>query len=172
MMVTLRATLPSDVPALQRIAIDTQVDTFGAYNTEANMKAYLDQAYNRENLRQELDEPGSHNYLAFVNDRLAGFMRLRVTDEVVHLLGTNTIELQRLYVDKNFHGKGVGAAMMNEALRLARDKKYDWIWLGVWERNFKAQEFYTRWGFERFSEHVFQMGDDPQTDWLLRKRIA
>jgi ribosomal protein S18 acetylase RimI-like enzyme len=170
-MVTLRATLPSDIPALQRLAIDTQVDTFGAYNTEANMKAYLDQAYNLDNLRQELDEPGSHNYLAFFDTSLAGFMRLRVTDEVAHFLGTSTIELQRLYVDKNFHGRGVGAAMMKEALRLARDKRYDWMWLGVWERNFKAQEFYAKWGFERFSEHIFQMGDDPQTDWLLRKRI-
>lgn len=170
-MVTLRPTLASDIPALQRLAIKTQVDTFGAENSEANMKAYLDEAYNPSRLLRELEESGSLNYLAFVDDALAGFMRLRLSEEVVHLLGKNTIELQRLYVDKRFQGKGVGAAMMQQALNVARDRKYDWIWLGVWERNFKAQAFYTNWGFERFSEHIFQMGDDPQTDWLLRKRI-
>ena len=170
-MITIRHTLTDDIPQLQRLAIETQVETFGAYNTEANMKAYLDQAYNLAALHRELEEPGSLNYLAFVDDALAGFMRLRRTDEVAHLLGENTIELQRLYVDKNFQGKGVGAALMKEALAQATAGKFDWIWLGVWERNFKAQEFYAAWGFERFSEHIFPMGDDPQTDWLLRKKI-
>lgn len=170
-MLTIRLTAPDDVPALQRIAIDTQVDTFGAHNTEANMKAFLDEAYNLDKLGQELDEPGSHNYLAFVDSQLAGFMRLRLSSEVEHLLGKNTLELQRLYVDKSFHGQGVGAAMMHEAMAVAKAGRYEWIWLGVWERNFKAQEFYKRWGFDRFSEHIFQMGDDPQTDWLLKRRV-
>jgi len=170
-MVTLRLTTPSDIPGLQRLAIDTQVDTFGAYNTEANMQAFLDEAYNVEKMHQELDEPGSHNYLAFVDDELAGFMRLRLSSEVEHLLGKNTIELQRLYVDKKFHRQGVGTALMREAIDLAHAGRYEWIWLGVWERNFKAQEFYTRWGFERFSDHIFQMGEDPQTDWLLKRKV-
>lgn len=170
-MITIRPTLAGDIPELQRLAIKTQVETFGAYNTEANMKAYLDQAYNLAALHDELDEPGSRNYLAFVNGRLAGFMRLRRTDEVAHLLGDNTIELQRLYVDKAFQNKGVGAALMKEALAQATAGNFEWIWLGVWERNYNAQEFYAKWGFERFSEHIFQMGDDPQTDWLLRKAI-
>ncbi len=169
-MIMLRPTVAADIPALQRIAIQTQVDTFGAFNTEANMKAYLDQAYSLENLRLELVDPGSHNYLAFLEEALVGFMRLRITDEVTHWLGTNTIELQRLYVDKAFLGQGVGAAMMQKALDIAREKKYEWIWLGVWERNYRAQEFYKKWGFERFSEHIFQMGDDPQTDWLFRRK--
>lgn len=169
-MITLRLTTPQDIPALQRIAIDTQVDTFGEFNTEANMNAYLEEAYNLESLRRELDEAGSRNCLAFLDNDLTGFMRLRRSTEVDHLLGANTIELQRLYVDRKFHGLGIGAAMMRDGLEFAMNLGVDWIWLGVWERNFRAQEFYTRWGFERFSEHIFQMGDDPQTDWLLRRR--
>ena len=170
-MVQLRQATPGDVLALQRLAIQTQVDTFGAYNTEANMKAYLDTAYSVENLEQELQEPESRNYLAFLGDKLVGFMRLRQTPEVEHLLGPNTIELQRLYVDTEMKGKGIGGRLMEEALRHAKSRGYDWIWLGVWERNYAAQEFYAKWGFERFSEHVFQMGDDPQTDWLLKRRV-
>jgi len=159
------------MPALQRVAVETQVDTFGAYNTEANMKAYLDKAYNLDNLVAELAEPGSQNYLAFYGEELAGFTRLRKSNEVEHLLGSNTIEMQRLYVLRIFHGKKIGASLMREALRYASQQKFEWMWLGVWEQNFRAQEFYTRWGFERFSEHVFQMGDDPQTDWLLRRKM-
>ena len=159
------------MPALQRVAVETQVDTFGAYNTEANMKAYLDKAYNLDNLVAELAEPGSQNLLAFYGEELAGFTRLRKSDEVEHLLGANTIEMQRLYVLRKFHGKKIGASLMREALRYATQQKFEWMWLGVWEQNFRAHEFYTRWGFERFSEHVFQMGDDPQTDWLLKRKM-
>jgi ribosomal protein S18 acetylase RimI-like enzyme len=60
---------------------------------------------------------------------------------------------------------------MEKALIYARENRYDWIWLGVWERNFNAQHFYAKWGFEKFGEHVFQMGDDPQIDWLLKKKL-
>ncbi len=170
-MLSIRLTTPQDIPALQRIAIDTQVDTFGAYNTEANLKAYLDKAYGLDTLRQELTEPGSRNYLAFFGNELAGFMRLRESKEVEHLLGINTIELQRLYVSQKFHGQKIGAALMGEGMDYAKQAGYAWIWLGVWEQNFKAQEFYARWGFERFSEHVFQMGEDAQTDWLLKRKV-
>lgn len=168
-MIQLRQTAPEDVPALREVAIRTQVDTFGEHNTPANMQAYLESAYSLENLRRELEEPQSKNYLAVDERRLAGFMRLRVTNEVTHLLGPNTIEIQRLYVDTALKGKGIGSMLMREALEYAASKSFDWIWLGVWEKNIAAQAFYSRWGFERFSEHIFQMGDDPQTDWLLRR---
>jgi ribosomal protein S18 acetylase RimI-like enzyme len=61
--------------------------------------------------------------------------------------------------------------LMQHALNLAADLKVDWIWLGVWEKNPKAQKFYEQWGFERFSEHIFQMGEESQTDWLMKKKI-
>ncbi|MDZ7650391.1 MAG: GNAT family N-acetyltransferase [Cytophagales bacterium] len=100
-----------------------------------------------------------------------GFVRLRECDEVRSLLGDNALELQRLYVLTLAQGKSVGKLLMDMAMQYAIQKKYDWIWLGVWERNFKAQEFYKRWGFEKFSEHTFWMGDDPQVDWLLKKKL-
>lgn len=169
-MVQLKRTTTADVAALRQLAIKTQVDTFGAFNSESNMNAYLSQAYSLEKMTQELSEPGSLNYLAFLGDRLVGFMRLRRNPEVEHLLGPNSIELQRLYVDTSLKGQGIGGVMMQEALDFAVSSGFDWIWLGVWEANFAAQKFYQKWGFERFSEHVFQMGDDPQTDWLLRRK--
>ncbi len=168
-MISLRLTAMEDVPALQRLAIKTQVDTFGAFNSESNMKAYLDKAYSIENLSLELKEPGSQNYLAFSDGSLVGFMRLRKNPEVDRLLGPNTVELQRLYVDTALKGQGIGGFMMKEALDYSRSGGFTWIWLGVWERNIAAQKFYFKWGFERFSQHVFHMGDDPQTDWLLKR---
>src|SRR6187402_519501 len=106
------------------------------------------------------------------NETPAGYLRVRKSNEADYYLGTNTMEIHRLYVDKHFHGKNAGALLMQHALDIARERKVDWVWLGVWEKNLRAQRFYQKWGFERFSEHVFVMGNDAQTDWLLKKKIS
>lgn len=162
-MIEIRLATVDDLRDLRRVAIETQVNTFGIHNSPENMKAFLREAYDVKQFEKEFSEPGSCYYLACEEAELAGFLRLRQNREVEHVLGTNTIELQRLYVLKKYQGKKVGALLMQTVLGYARDHRFEWMWLGVWERNFKAQEFYARWGFERFSEHVFWMGTDPQT---------
>lgn len=135
------------------------------------MEAFLSEAYNLEQLTKEFHEPNSILTLAFHGSRVVGFVRLRRNNEVDHYLGCNHIELQRLYVHPEFQNQRIGKMLMESAMQYALSGQFDWIWLGVWEHNAEAQRFYQRWGFEKFSEHVFQMGDDPQIDWLLKKKL-
>lgn len=104
-------------------------------------------------------------------DRPVGYIRLRENPEVEHLLGTNTLELQRIYVDHDFHGRKVGDKLMQFSIDIARDMKKQWLWLGVWELNPRAQRFYEKWGFVKFSEHIFRMGQEEQTDWLYKLEL-
>lgn len=159
------------VPAMRQVAIDSYTDTFADSNTPENLKAFFESTYNLPQLEREFHEPGSKLYLALDETEVVGFVRLRQSNEVVSYLGQNTIELQRLYVLTSAQGKSVGKLLMEKSLEYAFANKFEWIWLGVWEKNYKAQKFYERWGFERFSEHTFWMGDDPQVDWLLKKKL-
>jgi diamine N-acetyltransferase len=170
-MIEIREAELKDLPALREVAISSYSDTFSAFNTPENMKAFFESAYSLEAFEKEFHEPDAHIYLAWEEDHLLGFLRLRECDEVRSLLGNNALELQRLYVLTSAQGKSVGRLLMEAALAYAIQKKYDWMWLGVWERNFKAQGFYKAWGFEKFSEHTFWMGDDPQIDWLLKRKL-
>jgi ribosomal protein S18 acetylase RimI-like enzyme len=160
-----------DIPQLRALAIRIYKDTFSVSNTVENMEAFIKKDYSVESFEKEFREEGSSYFFALDNDVAAGYLRLRKNPEAEHYLGSNTIELHRLYVDVNFQGKQIGALLMQHALDVAISLKVDWIWLGVWEHNPKAQNFYLRWGFERFAEHVFQMGDEAQTDWLMKKKI-
>ena len=160
-----------DTSAMREVAVQSYYDTFADSNTPENMVAFLSESYNLNKLEAEFYEQGSVLYLACEGDKVIGFLRLRLNDEVSEELGANSIELQRLYIDSDYHGKHVGRKLMEQAMAYAHQNKFDWIWLGVWERNFKAQKFYANWGFERFGEHVFQMGDDPQIDWILKRRL-
>ena len=171
-MIEIRPIQFSELPILRKIAIDTYWDTFASSTTEENNQNFVDEAYTLEQFAKELNEPNSQYYLAWEGTEAAGYLRLRLSNEVEHELGTNTIELQRLYIHPNHQGKKIGSLLMETALNYALANKFDWIWLGVWEYNFRAQAFYKKYGFEKFSQHVFQVGDDPQIDWLLKKKLT
>lgn len=159
------------VPAMRQVAIASYTDTFADSNTPENLQAFFESTYNQPQLEREFYEAGSKLFLALDESDVVGFVRLRLSNEVASYLGNNTIELQRLYVLTSAQGKSIGKRLMEKALDYAIAQQVEWIWLGVWEKNYKAQQFYARYGFERFSEHTFWMGDDPQVDWLLRKKL-
>ncbi len=171
-MIEIREAKLQDIPAMREVAISSYSDTFSVFNTPENMEAFFNETYSLNILEKEFHENDSLIYLAWEADTIIGFVRLRKSDEVISYLGNNTLELQRLYVLTSAQGKSVGKLLMEKSIQYANQKKYDWIWLGVWERNYNAQRFYERWGFEKFSEHTFWMGDDPQVDWLLKKKLS
>jgi ribosomal protein S18 acetylase RimI-like enzyme len=170
-MIEIRKAKREELEQLREVAIVTFVDEFGSFNTPENMEVFLKEAYDPAQLAKEWEEKDTICYLAWEGQIPVGFARLRINAEVETLLGNNSIELHRLYVHPNHQGMKVGSQLMQQALDYSMKGGFNWIWLGVWERNAKAQEFYRHWGFQRFSEHIFQMGDDPQIDWLLRKKL-
>jgi diamine N-acetyltransferase len=170
-MIEIRQAHVDDIPEMREVAIATYQDTFAHFNTPQNMQAYFEQAYNLEILTKELGEENSMLFIASEGNQIVGFARLRESDEVCHLLGDNTVELQRLYVLTQAQGKSIGKFLIQNSLNYATENHYEWIWLGVWERNVKAQEIYNKWGFEKFSEHTFWQGNDPQIDWILKKKL-
>ena len=170
-MIEIREAEPKDISLLLQVSIETQMDTFADQNTPEIMDAHILRSYHPELFEKEFFEPDTIFYIAWDEDEMAGFLRLRVTDEAEKYLGKSAIELHRLYVRRGFQGKKVGYALMQTAIHYGREKHFEWLWLGVWEKNIKAQEFYDKCGFMRFAEHVFWMGDDPQNDWLLKFRL-
>ena len=109
--------------------------------------------------------------LVYNDDEIAGYACIRKGDKLPGINGNDTIEIARIYVLNSFKGKGAGKALMNACLSIATAMNKAWVWLGVWEKNKRAIEFYKKWGFEKFGTQIFQLGHDPQTDWLMRKKI-
>jgi len=144
-------------------------ETFAPTNSAESMQAYMDEAFTREQFLKEFHEPGAISCLALNDETIIGYFRIRRNSEADHWLGENNLELQRFYLHPEYQGQGIAQEMM----KLVYDycKSCEWIWLGVWEQNPRAVQFYKKCGFERFAEHHFKMGEELQTDWLMRKRI-
>ncbi len=170
--VTIREATQADLSAILDVAIASYEDTFAAFNTRENMDAFYAENYTLARFASEFNEPHSILFVACRNDQIVGFVRLRISHEADEYLDGSAIELQRLYIHPAHQGIRAGALLMQRSLEYGVAHRFDWIWLGVWEKNFKAQSFYAKQGFVRFSEHVFQMGDDPQIDWLLKRKLS
>ena len=102
---------------------------------------------------------------------MVGYAKVKRNSTEPCVSGENPLELCRLYSLNEYIGKGIGKSLMLQCLDFAAESGHDYMWLGVWEYNFRAQEFYKKFGFEKCGEHVFQLGNDPQTDWVFERKI-
>lgn len=163
---------PADAALVADLSRRTFYDSFARYNTEENMRLFLEEQFPRERQMAEVGAPGRIFLLAYVEDEPAGYASMRESEPPPGLEGANAIEIVQLYSDQKMIGKGVGPALMQACLDAARQRGREWVWLGVWEHNHRAQAFYQKWGFERFGEHIFFVGLDAQTDWWMRKKLV
>ncbi|WP_206215454.1 MULTISPECIES: N-acetyltransferase [unclassified Enterococcus] len=160
-----------DVDLLQRISIETFTDTFGKDNTPEQLEDYLSQAYSRTQLTQELQEIHTEFILVTVAGEPAGYLKLNTEEAQSEEMGHSFLEIERIYVRKSFKHQRIGTWLLELAFKKARAKKKSAVWLGVWEHNQPAQAFYKKHGFIFHSQHIFYVGDDPQTDYILVKKI-
>jgi ribosomal protein S18 acetylase RimI-like enzyme len=163
---------PNDAELLAELGARTFSETFAADNTPENMAAYLASAFSPAQQASELSDPRSSFHIAEVDGVAVGYALLRTGRVPNGVTGDRPIELVRLYVSKESLGTGVGAALMQACIDDAKQQGHQTLWLGVWENNTRAQAFYRKWNFQDVGRHVFQLGDDPQTDILMQRRTS
>lgn len=149
----------------------TFYETFAAVNTKENMDQFMNEQFSREKLMEEVGMEGNTFLLAYDGDEAVGYARMRETTNPLLTTNGNAVEIARIYAVQKSIGRGVGKALMQQCINKAKERNAGLIWLGVWEKNHKAIAFYTKWGFEKFGDHVFMLGNDAQTDWLMKKPL-
>lgn len=171
--VTIRYGKVEDAEVLAPLAIEIFNDAFAdnPLNKPEDMSAYIAEAFSLEQTRRELTDENITFFIAEASGEMIGYAKLQEHSTEECVSDENPIELSRLYVRKDFHGYGAAKSLMDECFKLAKEKKYQTMWLGVWEMNFRAQKFYEKLGFKKVGEHIFQLGSDPQTDWVMEKKI-
>lgn len=161
----------SDINQLQKIGRQTFFETFSAENSEEDMTKYLDEGFSIAKLTDELHDTNAEFYFARFEGNVIGYLKLNFGSSQTELKDNAAIEIERIYVLTQFHGKGVGQKLYDKALEIARQKSADYIWLGVWEKNPRAINFYEKNGFSEFDQHIFKLGDDEQTDIMMKLKF-
>lgn len=161
----------NDIEELQEIGRQTFFETFSAGNTEENMRKYLDEGFSVEKLTAELNDPNSEFYFATLDSKVIGYLKLNFGHSQTELQDGKAVEIERIYVLREFHGMKVGQMLYEKAMQIASQKIADYVWLGVWEENPRAIRFYQKNGFVEFDKHVFKLGEDEQTDIMMKLQL-
>ena len=163
-----RVTL-EDAVLLRQLEIRTYQETFGPSISQPDLDDYYERVLSLEQIKKDLENPESETYFFQEEGQNIGFLKFNWGQAQSEKTGLDhAFEIHRIYLLKPYQGKGYGKILFDFALSEARARAFDWAWLGVWEENFKAQDFYFSYGFEKFSQHEYITGDTVDTDWLLR----
>lgn len=157
---------------LQKIGRQTFYETFSESNTEENMKSYLDNSFSTDKITDELQDKNSEFYFAELDNNVIGYLKLNFGQSQTELKDDRSLEIERIYVLKEFHGKKVGQILYDKAIEIAKQQNVDFVWLGVWEKNLRAIHFYKKNGFAEFDKHLFKLGDDEQTDIMMQLKLT
>ncbi|MDO9138237.1 MAG: GNAT family N-acetyltransferase [Lutibacter sp.] len=157
-----------DTELLLNIGRQTFFEKFTENNSEENMLQYAAEAYTFEKILSEVNNPNSQFYLATINDQTVGYLKINFGEAQTELQDPQALELERIYVLKEFQGKKIGQMLFEKTLELAKKAAINYVWLGVWEENKSAIKFYEKNGLKAFSKHIFMLGDDPQTDIMMK----
>lgn len=168
---TIRHATIDDADLLAGLGARTFYETFAVDNTPEDMATYLPASFSPALQAKEIADPNTTLLIAEVDGLAAGYAKLEVSAAPSCVTGSDPVELSRLYVSREFIGSGLGAALMESCINEAKRAGSTTMWLGVWERNERAQKFYQRWGFKEVGEHSFQLGADAQRDLIMQKRI-
>ncbi|HEY8971745.1 MAG TPA: GNAT family N-acetyltransferase [Puia sp.] len=169
--VEIRQATVEDAAMIADMSRKTFYDSFAHQNTPEDIALYMDKQFTRESLIAEVGAPGNTFLVAWLDGQPVGYVRLLEHAPPPGMGEGPAIEIVRLYAEQSVIGKGIGRALMQSSIDLARGKGIHWIWLGVWEHNHRAIAFYTKWGFEKFGDHPFILGTDKQTDWWMKRKL-
>ena len=161
-----------DVKMLSELGAKTFYDTFAKDNTPENIDAYMKRSFSTEIQLNELSDHNIIFLIAELEGEPVGYAKLKLDNKSESIKETNTIEIERIYSLHEYIGKGVGKELMLAAINEAKQKDCNSIWLGVWEKNPRAINFYKKWGFREVGTHTFMLGDDPQRDLIMELNLA
>ena len=170
-MITVRHATIDDADLVANMSRQTFYDSFAEENTKEDMDKFMNEQFTKESLMKEVGAERNIFLLAYEVEGPGGYGRMRENNVARELGADRAIELARIEAVRSAIGQGVGRVLMQKCIDIAGEKKYPVIWLGVWEHNQRAIDFYSRWGFEKFADHDFILGNDVQKDWLMKRNV-
>ena len=157
-----------DIIKIKYIGEKTFYETFSSQNTKEDMEDYLNENFSYEQIESEIKNNASKFYIVEHDKEVVAYMKVNFDQAQTEKGHNDTLEVQRIYVLQEYKSNHIGKRLIEKAIEMGRDHHLNYIWLGVWEDNINAIKFYEKQGFEKFDTHVFKLGEDEQTDDLMK----
>lgn len=164
-----RPATPDDAQELADFGRHSFAAAFAHLYRAEDLATFNAQVYTRDAVAQEIAGAECTHRIAENDGRIAGYCKLRYPSKLAcHSAAADPLELGQLYTDPALTGRGIGAALMDWALDVARSGGHDAVLLSVWSGNYGAQRFYERYGFAKIADIDFHVGQQVDEEFLYQ----
>lgn len=173
MALTIKPVELTDIEELTQLGRTTFIETYENVDDPVYLQAHLDRNHIVEIIAKEVKDARNLFFIARFNDQPVGFCKLVMNEHEQHpiLQADKCIEIERMYVLKQFQGFHIGHTLLSESLNYSATNGFETIWLGVSENNERAIKIYEQWGFVYFDTHLFDFGGEMQTDLMMKRAV-
>ena len=171
MNLTIRQATIADLHLISVLAITTHYEAYFELDPSPDLADYCVNFFNLETVKNELENPKLTFLIVEFNGNAVGFAQLREGKKIACMEGKNAIEIQRIYVIEKMKGKRIGQALIEKCLEIGKEKSYETLWLGVWDKNIKAQKFYEKIGMKNVGLTDFSDGKNEFINLVFAKNI-
>jgi ribosomal protein S18 acetylase RimI-like enzyme len=169
--VVIRRATAGDNVLLADMGARTFIEAYSADISLEKLAAHVASEYGPAEQAGELAEPSTLFLIAEVSGVAAGYAKLAEAEVPSVVRGERPVELNRIYLETQWIGRGVGARLMDACLEMAAAAGYKVMWLGVWEHNRRAIDFYHKWGFTEVGAHAFVLAGEEMKDILMERAL-
>jgi len=169
--VKIRRAQLEDANLLAALAATTNYETYFETDEPEDLAKYIADYFNPQAMKVELQDKNSTFFLAEMNGKAVGYAKLRKGQPAECVKDENAVELHRIYVLEKMTRHGIGKILLQKCLDEAKSKGFNALWLGVFNLNVRAFEFYKRLGFEQVGETGFYYGEKRFTCFVMQKEL-
>lgn len=163
----IRPAIKEDALRISEILKDSFYSSFANKENEQEVREYLNSLDETE-FSELISRVDMDFLVSEESDGVTGFIQL-IDESPVSLPEGKHLKIDRLYLDRDAMGKGVGSALMNASMEKAIRESYKNIWLLVLRSNRKAVDFYEHFGFKTFNTSPGKFEGDRELDlWMQR----
>lgn len=173
MNTTIKQATIEDAQLLTDLGARCFLEAYSDVKAEKDLMGYIPTAFIKTDIESSIKNNDVIFLIAYIDDDAVGYVKLRWERSHPNLNPKEkNIELERIYVLRNFWKHKIGAALMLEAIQLSKNKNYDYLWLGVWQQNNRAIDFYLKMNFEIFGTKKFFVGTEENDDYVMRLKLT
>ncbi len=170
--INIRKAVEKDYEILANLGAKTFLQTYQDKVEASDISSYVKSVFNKAKTLKEIKNPYFTILIVLKNDKPVGYAKLLKSEIPKGSRKFNGIELVRLYVLKNYTRQKIGSKLLKECIKIAKKKKFKFIWLGVWEKSHNAIAFYRKSGFKKFGHYKFNFGTKIHNDLLMKLKIS
>ncbi len=151
----------NDASNIAQLGIITFKESFGhLFRDKNDLHEYLDRTFSVSKIKDSLEKEENVYWIAFWNNVPVGYAKLKLHSYTGLIASQNICQLQKIYVLKEYLSMKIGLTLQRTLLSEAKQRRFELIWLSVWEGNSRAIKFYDKNNFEKVGNHGFEIGKE------------